>query len=532
MEGFINHLIVENDKIERELERDLLNVEVPYLADEYKKWMLEVDDKKGKVPDTYVSNIKSADREFFLYEDDFFYLLPQKIKSEDYDGVASLFKQYALIIDEWYEDSKKEDVGISTKTIRDWRSAFRNYKKFINDRMISETIDHLDGTDNSAAIKVPKCRRLFAEEEFRTWLVDNGVPGEGSINSYVARLRRVNKNVPRILTTTVTNPADALHTFIANNLKDEKGYAACDFLNKLIDRIKQLIATQDESLMPLNALRDCNASLRKYRKFILDKYIVEIPDEEEEQEIEIVNTPAVTDATDETSTKIEYDYEEIMDNFQFRLFTQNRMSKNKDVFFPIGIIRQLFYKSERKSRVAGASNGYYKWLLKWASNCIAEINIKTDKGNITLGELTEDAALTLNPGTKDIVVNRMDTEESAHLMTDTDKEGEAPVPMRVNRLSDIHIDHTPLMCQVLSDNISQLPALVRLTEMIRTTANENKIDITTKNFTKIGKKVISNADRFAEMENLIPALKQELELIRKASTLQLMAAEYNLKKKK
>lgn len=528
MKGYIEHVIASSEEVLRQLEREHMKTEIPYLSDTYEMWMQTNDNKKEKTAKSYISYIKSADKELFLYEDDFFYLLPRKIKEGKFDEVRILFEHYLAIIDEWYENSKKEDVGIPTKKISDWRCAFQNYQDFILEWFLPNLRTRMGINDENVAIKVPECKRLFAEKDFFDWLVDKDNPdniGQNSAQSYISRLKRLNRVVSAKYSTQIKKECDVFEE-IFKFIRTGKGEKVIFFFDKLDSRLVQKINAKDESLMPLRALIGCVSALRSYKRFILQEYVTEIPDEEEEFE---KNTDLSSFAGN--SECMIYEYETLEDNFQWRLFTQNRISKKKDVFFPIGIIRQLFQRSQKESKNTGFSNGYWDWLLKWSRNCIAEINIVTEKGNITFGELLENSALTINPKTNDVVIKLMNNGAPVRVLTYTDKVGELPVPMKVDKLEDIHIDHTPLMCKVLSDNISKFPALLRLTEIIREVANQYKMEITTKNFRKIGQKVLNSKMNFVELEKLIPALKEELEFIRKASALQLMAKEYNLKKK-
>lgn len=73
--------------------------------------------------------------------------------------------------------------------------------------------------------------------------------------------------------------------------------------------------------------------------------------------------------------------------------------------------------------------------------------------------------------------------------------------------------------------------MVRLTEIIRNVANASNLSITTKNFSDIARKVVNSKDYIMEMIELIPELKDEMELIREKTTLQLMEAGCNLRKK-
>lgn len=45
MEGYVDYLISLDAEVQREIERDLLDIKVPYMAEEYKEWMVTNDEK-------------------------------------------------------------------------------------------------------------------------------------------------------------------------------------------------------------------------------------------------------------------------------------------------------------------------------------------------------------------------------------------------------------------------------------------------------------------------------------------------------
>ena len=94
MKGYVDYLISLDTEIQREIERDVLNINVPYMAKEYKEWMVTNNEKTKNVANAYISYIKSADKQLFSSEEDFFELLPQKIVAGDIKGVSSLFDKY------------------------------------------------------------------------------------------------------------------------------------------------------------------------------------------------------------------------------------------------------------------------------------------------------------------------------------------------------------------------------------------------------------------------------------------------------
>lgn len=528
MKGFIEHLIESSEEFSREIEREYMNIEVPYLSEAYKKWMLNKNGKSENVVRAYISYIKSADKEFFTFEEDFFILLPQKIKAGDFDGVSSLFDEYLGIIDEWLEDSKKEDVGISTKKISDWRSGFRNYRDFIVKWLIPTMKAHLEKQKGVQAVVADATayKRLFAEDDFLHWLIYTDNKGVSSAQSYVSRLKRLNRIVSDKCSAVLPKGCDAF-SLIPKYLREHKGEEAVRFLFALDEKLTNKIRQNDASLMPVDALRNSVSSLRKYTKFLIEEYIDDISDNNEDSADDMKETSAIGGDT----SILTYDYEKLEQIFHFRLITQDRMSNGKDVFFPIDIIKRLFRLSEKVSSKSNANKGDYKWFNRWIDNCIAEIVVATDKGNFIMADLSEFNAITINTATKEVTV-KLQNGETAQMQTLTVEEASPIQLMKANKLSKIHIDHVPPISDILSENISSLPAMVRLTEIIRNVANASNLPIITKNFSEIARKVVNSKEYIMEMMELIPNLKDEMELIREKTTLQLMEAECNLKKNK
>lgn len=104
--------------------------------------------------------------------------------------------------------------------------------------------------------------------------------------------------------------------------------------------------------------------------------------------------------------------------------------------------------------------------------------------------------------------------------------------MEAKRLRDIHIDHTPLMSDVLSASVGSLPALAVMSDLIKKTAKQKRLDIKPSNFGKISKSLFENTEIVdAQLLPLIPELKKELDILRGKCVLKLMQGSHNLKKK-
>ena len=525
MEDYVDYLISLDAEIQREIERDVLNINVPYMAEEYKEWMVTIDEKTENVANAYISFIKSADKQLFSSEEDFFELLPQEIEAGDIKGVSALFDKYLNVVNEWFELAKDEDYGFSPKLVSDWRSAFRNYRRFIEEWVLPKFSGKKN--DISDTQKAKAYKRLFVEEEFLHWLTTTDKKGKASAQSYISRLKRLNRTLSQAISAKSQTLQGSLFSLIPIFLKAKEEEKVVNLLTLLDEKLIYLIRNNDSQLMPTSSLRDALSALRKYTEFITEEYIDGDSTDEEQSEEDTIGG-SLLGICGEIKT---YDYETLENNFRFRLITQNCMSEGKDVFFPISIINRLFRLSSKAIAKHVERKDDYKWFNRWIDDCIAETQVITDKGDFILAKLSENGTIIINPTTKEVTITLLDG-TTARMLTQTE-EATAPARfMEISQLCKIHIDHTPLICNLLSENISNLPAMVRLTEIIREVAKENNLSIVRDNFSTIASKVMKSEKHIVEMLEMIPTLKNELEFIRSKSTLCLMDAKYNLRKKK
>lgn len=525
MKGYIDYLISLDAEIQREIERDVLGIKVPYLAIRYKKWMVTIDEKTENVANAYISYIKSADKQLFSSEEDFFELLPQEVEAGDIKGVSALFDKYLNVVNEWFELAKDEDYGFSPKLVSDWRSAFRNYRRFIEEWVLPKFSGKKSDIPVMQGANVYK--QLFAGEEFLHWLTTTDEKGKTSAQSYISRLKRLNRTLSQAISAKSQTLQGGLFSLIPIFLKAKKEGKVLGFFTLLDNMLKHAIDNNDCQWMPISSLRDALSALRKYGQFINEEFINGDSTDEEDPEEE---TTDISQLGFSGVTKT-YDYQTLENNFRFRLITQNRMSEGKDVFYPISIINRLFRLSSKAIAKHVERKDDYKWFNRWIDDCIAETHVITDKGDFILAELSENNTIIINSTTKEVTVKLLDG-TTARMLTQTE-EATAPARfMEISQLSKIHIDHTPLICNLLSENISNLPAMVRLTEIIREVAKENNLSIVRDNFSTIASKVMKSEKHIVEMLEMIPTLKTELEFIRSKSKLCLMNAKYNLRKKK
>lgn len=366
---------------------------------------------------------------------------------------------------------------------------------------------------------------FYKKEAYREWLKNEGGLTGRSPESYISYMNNLNKDV-------IGKDENGESFFnVLSSLIESNQYAE---IMILFEHVDQVISSMINPLNPDNKerkkLNDCRSGLRKYRAFIVEE-LDDIPDEEEIEELNgtlpLKFEQKESEGSGESENVVTYDHEALEDNFTFRLLTQNRMSEKKDVFYPIGIIRKLFKYSQKNGLSSGKD---YEWLMEWVNNCVNEILVITADGMIPLRDVKE---LIIHPNSKSIEISKKtDGSKKYMVYTETNNKSDEILPMEVNRLRDIHIDHTPSMSNILSDELPNLKALPRLTEIIKQVAKKRRIKVTTKNFGKISKKLFAD-DAFIrnELVPLIEYIKEDLELLRKKSSLKLMAGKYNLKKK-
>ena len=149
--GFADMLVASARELDREIERDIKGIEVPYLEQGYRNWAVKYPHLESATIDKYVRHVKRADKEFFTSDEDFFELLQEKIKSGKFDEVNNLFDKYIAIITKWYDLSLKEELDLKSTTIRDWRSAFKSYRDFFIEYLIPVMKEKLGRSGSSCA---------------------------------------------------------------------------------------------------------------------------------------------------------------------------------------------------------------------------------------------------------------------------------------------------------------------------------------------------------------------------------------------
>lgn len=525
MEGYVDYVIQLDHEITRELERDALGIEVPYMSEEYEEWMISIDRKTPNAAKTYIYYIKAADKNYFSFEDDFFALLPKMVKANDKEGVSALFDKYLAILDDELVISKKEGDERDSKDANDRRSAFRNYRRFIEEWLLPMMSGKLEKDIQCSTEEANAYKRLFAEDEFLDWLTNVDEKGIASAQSYLSRLKRLDRELCGMIT--LKQPGvHSVFGLIPRYFKEERSKDAVKLLFDIEEILKGQVRANNTQLMPIEALRNCISALRKYRQFFLSEYICDAFDIDESSNKDFAENTLMRSC----DTVKSYDYSTLEDNFYFRIISQNRMSEGKDVFFPIGLIARICQVSEKVPTDVTMYKNAYKYFKKWVNDCSAEIRIATDKGYFILADLSEQNAMMIDTATKEVTVTLLDG-RTARMLTETADGSSAPRIMKVDSLDQIHIDHSPQISNVLSEHLSELFTMEKLTAIIREVAVAHKLPIIRENFSAIFRHVIDSEKYSLELLKMLPLLFRELNLIRENSTLCLMEAKENLKKK-
>lgn len=258
--GYSDYLVALARQIDREFEREASGIEVPYLKEEFIRWMTVKE-----VPETtrknYLHWITKLDIEFFTDDEDLFEELKKAFEEKDYDRVEELIKKYDDIITEWIEVAKKGKIEIPAKSISDWRSAFRKYAEFLR-----WAIQILKNGEKQILIDKAKksADNLFMRNQFIDWATHPNNPDRISLESaqtFASRIKNANKSIFCM----TGKDYLALLPDLVKKHDVENINTMFDLMDKILTkRIKE----KDESEMNLNELNNARSGFRRYAKFI------------------------------------------------------------------------------------------------------------------------------------------------------------------------------------------------------------------------------------------------------------------------
>lgn len=488
---------------------------MPMKEEQFRKWLLE-QGYQEKVVQSRVANVRKIEE---IYPD-----LDSRIEDGSITNLLSVFTYNASDRKHNREPLHKIQIdGDQYNGTATYKNALSRYITFYNESKGSHESETHNRCEKAQAVS-SKLEPYYKVSDFREWMCSVDGKSRGTAASYVSNLNFINTGWS--LKENDRNILDAVSDYLVNEDIQE----AFNLLGEMDDILSRRLFSGATSADDKKRLNDVRSALRKYRQF-LEEELDDMPDEEEieEKDTETVEE-GVRNESARPSNPLVYTYPDIEGNFRFRLMTQNRMSNDKDLFYPIGIIRKLFRYSQRNTRRAGMPNDDYEWFKHWINDYVGEIGVITKVGILPLSEVQR---LEINPVDNRVTVITNDVSGSRHtLLTEKGVEADVTIPMQAKEIREIHIDHSPTMATVLSETKGSLPAMNKLSELIRDTAKRHRINIKPVNFGKISKKLFADPDSVEnDLLPLIPSLKEELDILRSKCELKLMQVKYNLTKK-
>ncbi len=359
---------------------------------------------------------------------------------------------------------------------------------------------------------------------FRQWWIQQGHTSR-SADSYRSGIKRVNDEFF----------APAVHKDMFDVLDDAiaKG-SAVNWLTALIGAISARIEQTDDPTAK-KRLQDNRSQLKRFIDYIAE--LQECETASNAEDYESVKSELLPDG------KQFYDHETLVKNFSLRIKTQDRISDGKAVFFPIRILGRLFTIATRQKQelfskaglleANGKNIDFSRWFREWVNHIVDNVIFHTAKGDYRLADIdgllidTRKQKAWVRVNGKDIVL----LSESPDGMHE----------MKVVTLSDIHLDHTERMEDLLNRLEPVLIIMRMLTDNIKTAVKGQTVTIAKTgmqiNLDKYRPRTLSILSRWY-CENvdwnsialLLPLIRQELNYIAAATRLVAMSGEDNLKK--
>ncbi len=338
-----------------------------------------------------------------------------------------------------------------------------------------------------------KARDFFLRTDFKKWLdAENKLKGGGS-SSYVSNLA-------------------SFFTSYSNQLLEEAQFETLiDEGNLLeiqdvIDSMYTIVNLEKHnlnSILPKAKLGDIGSALRKYEFFLIEyaneigKAGDEIAIESEITEVKYLESILPLSKV----KKIHLEVDDIKANFTNRLISQDRPYGN--VYFPISIIKKLFYRN--------AQRVYFD---KWNNEQIDKIRFHTIDKILTINDIKS-----LKIDTDGSVILDCIDGQSRSLFTKL-ADNKTITQMYVSKFSQVVIDHIVPMKEILLKNEEKLFGLAEITKSFK----KHSPISTRKDIVRIGNKLLT--EKIIDF-NIISLLKSDLEVIGTDKELQLMEGKQN-----
>ena len=306
-----------------------------------------------------------------------------------------------------------------------------------------------------------KAREFFLRKDFTKWLQDEKKLTIGGVSSYVSNLAALFINYSDQLL------EDAQFEALIENGNQGEILNVFVSMYTIVNEEKQNV----NSLLPKSKLSDIGSALRKYEAFLN-----ELAEESEMTDDVVESLPEIDEVKFQSFitplTKVKrkkLNVKDIRSNFTIRLITQDRPSGN--VYFPISIIKKLFYRNEHRETFD-----------KWKDDQLDKIILHTNDGTLTLNDIKSlkiesDGSILLkccDGQTKSLYTKLADNKTISQ--------------MYVSKFSQVVIDHVVPMKDILVKNTEKFVGLVELTKSFNIHGNINS----RKDIVRIGNELLDN----------------------------------------
>lgn len=261
--GYADYLCVLAREIDREFQRESNGVEAPLFRTEFEEWLKAEGKLSEQSQDNYNKWLEKADAWICDLDRDFWTLLKKAWDASDFETANKLCKEYEtqLLEDKALAEKEgKAELGMSSKEIGNWISAFRKYCKFFEDQITKAPADKKAFSEKIESSR-QTANHLFLTTPFILWGIVNGLT-DATLESYVSDIKSVNRKLFCKTGHNILREYLPGYVETKNAAKIDEMFSAMDA--KLTERIKNI----DETEMPVSRLVNARAALRKYAEFI------------------------------------------------------------------------------------------------------------------------------------------------------------------------------------------------------------------------------------------------------------------------
>ncbi len=348
--------------------------------------------------------------------------------------------------------------------------------------------------------KIKEKPLLLLREEFQNWLVKNGIVSVDSSKSYGIYMSSALKKITELKNQT-TPEQDSYFDLIEKAFHNGNE----EMLEEAILILFQYLCkegVEEELECSKKYIQNWRSALLQYGEFLLD-WVANSPSEEvqdnEEIQAELEEFSEAIEQADFT-----YDKKNLYRVFTLRLVTQDRFYNS--LFFPISLIKKIFYKRNEK---------------KLFDQCINEMLDHTkvfhQNGFFYLKDIQQ-----IDFADGKVLVQQKDKTFLAYTkMADNNSLS----PFTTTQLSKIALDHDKPMYNIITEKAKELEVLQIITDEIKKHIGSDKLN--RNSLARVSKIVFENG--FVETVSL-DALKKELDLIVNETVLQLMDSSQNSSK--